>query len=203
MNKEKTVSTVNEIELEPFEAHGFKNAETGEIVIEAKYDFTRGFIGDLADVKLNNKWGYIDKTGKVVVPIIYDQVWQRDGIVIAMLADIVRDKIGMVKEYSNVKYGIIDTNSGDEFVPLQYDEVDVVGMLFYPIMLKVKLNGKYGLIDFTRKEVVPIIYDSIERTSATETDEKITITIRIDGELRSFDYIYETREIVEVLEDKK
>ena len=35
-----------------------------------------GFSEGLAQVLLNGKWGYIDKTGKEVIPCKYDWAWQ-------------------------------------------------------------------------------------------------------------------------------
>jgi hypothetical protein len=46
---------------------GFINTQ-GEFVIPCKYEDARDFSQGLAWVQLNNKWGCIDKEGKVVVP---------------------------------------------------------------------------------------------------------------------------------------
>jgi hypothetical protein len=70
MNMEK----VN-IELETFKydgKYGFKDKNTGKIVIPLKYDDAWLFMEGLASVKLNDKWGFIDKTGEIVVPFNYD-----------------------------------------------------------------------------------------------------------------------------------
>ena len=40
-----------------------------------KYDYAGGFSEGLARVKLNDKLGFIDKTGKQVVPCVYDDAW--------------------------------------------------------------------------------------------------------------------------------
>ncbi|WP_435932419.1 WG repeat-containing protein [Moraxella bovoculi] len=39
------------------------------------YDYVRCLKDGLAIAKKNNKYGYVDKTGKVVVPIQYDETW--------------------------------------------------------------------------------------------------------------------------------
>ena len=56
---------------------GFIEKSTGNFVIACKYDEVGGFIkystGSLAKVKLNGKWGYIDKTGIELVPPIYSR----------------------------------------------------------------------------------------------------------------------------------
>lgn len=38
------------------------------------YDYARDFSEGLVEVKQNGKYGIIDKTGKVVIPLMYDSV---------------------------------------------------------------------------------------------------------------------------------
>src|SRR6185436_13140735 len=47
--------------------YGFK--KDNRIIIAPKYDSAYNFEDHLARVKLNNKWGYIDETGKETIPI--------------------------------------------------------------------------------------------------------------------------------------
>lgn len=44
-------------------------------LIEAKYEDAGQFNEDLAPVKENGKWGYIDETGKTVIPFRYDKAY--------------------------------------------------------------------------------------------------------------------------------
>ena len=44
-------------------------------MIPIKYDKAWSFSEGLANVKLNDKWGFIDKTGKEVIPIKYDDAY--------------------------------------------------------------------------------------------------------------------------------
>src|SRR5690606_31841971 len=44
------------------------------IWIDEKYDSVWEFTEGLAAVYKDDKWGFIDNTGKVVIPIIYDEV---------------------------------------------------------------------------------------------------------------------------------
>ena len=39
------------------------------------YDEAWLFQEGLAPVELNGKWGFIDKTGKLIVPPMYDEAW--------------------------------------------------------------------------------------------------------------------------------
>jgi hypothetical protein len=56
------------------EKYGFLNSEGLEI-IPGKYQFVSGFCNGLAAIKLDNKWGYVDKNNKIVVPIQFDMAW--------------------------------------------------------------------------------------------------------------------------------
>lgn len=59
-------------------AYGFANA-VGEPVIAAQYRATGGFSEGLAAVKSLDKWGYIDKSGKVVIPFIFSVAYSFSG----------------------------------------------------------------------------------------------------------------------------
>ena len=76
MNNKINEFTVKEpvIFITENEKYGFKNPDTNEIVIEPKYDYAEDFVDGLAAVELNGKYGFIDRAGKVVVPIIYDSI---------------------------------------------------------------------------------------------------------------------------------
>ena len=50
-------------------------SKTGEIIIEPKYnDFECGFRNGLWAVQLDNKWGFIDHNGNIVIRFKYDKV---------------------------------------------------------------------------------------------------------------------------------
>ncbi len=40
--------------------------KTGNIIIEDQFELTRPFINGLAKVRLNNKWGYINRQGELI-----------------------------------------------------------------------------------------------------------------------------------------
>ena len=50
--------------------YGYKH--NGRVVIPAKYDDALSFSEGLASVKINGKWGFIDKTDTMVIPAKYD-----------------------------------------------------------------------------------------------------------------------------------
>ena len=72
-----------------------------------KYDDVWDFGEGLAPVKLNGKWGYIDKTGKEVIPCIFDGVIYDNKMFYASF---------------NGKYGCLN-QLGDIIVPFIYDTI--------------------------------------------------------------------------------
>jgi len=84
---------------------GFINNK-GEWVIEPSYDKVRAFVNGLAPVAKDKKWGYIDTTGKVVIPLKFRdaEIFSNDG-----LAPIKNDKL----------WGFINT-SGEQVIADKY-----------------------------------------------------------------------------------
>ena len=94
-----------------------------------KYAWKDEYYEGLASVKLNGKWGFIDKTGKEVIPIKYDN------------AGSFSERLASVK--LNDKWGFID-KTGKEVIPIKYDDV----YSFSEISLAlVKLEGKWFYIN--------------------------------------------------------
>ena len=118
--------------------------ERGKAVIPFLYDEADyfSFTDGLAKVKLNGKYGFIDKTGKEVVPPIYDEI----GF---FLDDLAKVKL-------NGKMGFVD-QTGKEVVPPIYEETGY----FLEGLEKVASNGKYGFIDKKGHVIIPISYDYI------------------------------------------
>ncbi len=68
-----TVKTTSEPTLESFKEnnkYGYK--ANGKIVIPAQYDGADEFREGLAFVSKNEKWGFINQQGEVVIPLQYD-----------------------------------------------------------------------------------------------------------------------------------
>jgi hypothetical protein len=142
-----------------------------------KYDHAMSFNEGLAAVKLNRKWGYIDRTEKEIIPFKYDYTFGfEEGLAVVEL---------------DGKWGYIDT-TGKEVLPLKYDFAwsfngEFQGLALVRIknqchyidrngirwkyeeayylregLAAVKLNGKWGYIDKDKNEVFPLIYDYAE-----------------------------------------
>ena len=112
-------------------------------VVPPMYDSISGFRDGLAWVQLDRKWGFVDKSGEVVVPIIYDNVGSffYEGLAAVML---------------DGKWGFID-KSGSEVVPFIYDIVEE----FHDGLAAVVLGDKWGFIDKTGEVVLPFVYDNV------------------------------------------
>jgi WG containing repeat/Caspase domain len=108
----------------------------------SKYDYTSRFNEELAEVCLNNKCGFINKSGDVVIPLKYNA----NGT--GYFAE------GFATVKLNGKYGFID-KTGKIVIPALYDEVTP----FHEGLATVKLNDKYGYIDETGKVIIPIKYE--------------------------------------------
>ena len=119
---------------------GFADLETREIIIPCRYDFVNAFSDGLAKVKINDKWGFVDKSGCEVVSCKYDSV------------DTFRD--GLAKVKINDKWGFVD-KSGIEVIPCRYDDAHA----FHDGLAYVKKNNKWGYIDKSGCKVIPFKYE--------------------------------------------
>ncbi len=57
---------------------GLKDAQTGKILIEAKYDGMYNISSKNVIVALNGKFGVVDFTGKEIIPVIYKMIYLMD-----------------------------------------------------------------------------------------------------------------------------
>jgi hypothetical protein len=97
-------------------------------------------IATLIPYRKGDKCGYIDKKGKIVIPIQYDD------------ADFFSEGLASVK--INGKWGYVD-KKGNMVVPPVYDDA----WLFSEGLAQVKINGKWGYIDKRGRMVIPAVYD--------------------------------------------
>jgi hypothetical protein len=131
-----------------------------------EYDVKFGFSDGLVWVRLNDKWGLIDETGKEVIPLKYD--------------DIIFFSEGLVWVQLNDKWGLID-RTGKEVISLKYDNIYIED--FPEGLAAVKLDGKWGFIDETGKEIIPVKYDYIGDFSEGFA------TVKLDGKWGFIDEI--------------
>jgi hypothetical protein len=162
---------------------GFKDAE-GNIVTPARYNDLKGFnegyaavntgaeiknvkvvdavifegIGTVpaqyADRLIGGKWGFVDATGKEIVPCRYEYVKDFHHGVAAVNMGGRTEYRGNVLDVSGGKWGFVDA-TGKEIASCKYDEVKE----FSEGLAAVCEKGKWGFIDENANTVVPYIYD--------------------------------------------
>lgn len=121
--------------------YGFINTK-GQEIIPVQYSSAGGFDEGLCPVQKNKKNGFIDKTGKTIIPFMYE--YSGSGF---------HDGIAAVK--LNGKMGYIDKNN-KTVLPFVYEDARSIrdGLAL------VKLNGKYGFINKTGKQVIAATHDN-------------------------------------------
>ena len=105
----------------------------------------------------DNKWGFIDKTGRVVIEPQWDFAWDFSE--------------GLAYVNKDGKYGFID-KTGKVVIEPQWDDA----WSFSEGLARVEKNGKYGFIDKTGKVVIEPQWDSAddfsEGLAVVEKDNK-------------------------------
>ncbi|HVF10819.1 MAG TPA: WG repeat-containing protein [Abditibacteriaceae bacterium] len=96
----------------------------------------------LATVRQGNRWGLIEKTGKVLLPPTYEAI------------SFFSDKAMVIKQAG--KYGLLAI-TGETLVAPQYEAID----RFRRGYATYQSGGKWGALDSTGKELVPAQYDGI------------------------------------------
>ncbi|MBR3162671.1 MAG: WG repeat-containing protein [Clostridia bacterium] len=117
-------------------------------------------------MKENEKFGVIDKSGKTIIDALYDKV------------EIPNPSKDVFICYKNEKGTAMNTNNQQLFA--EYNSISAIDLKnvvtdlpYEKSVLKSEKNGKYGLIDFSGKEIVDTEYDSIEGLSGIEGELQV------------------------------
>ena len=124
-----------------------------KIVLPLKYDVANAFKDGIALVCIQGKYGFINKTGKLVIPAEYDYAYEFYNSELAAVNK------GGVKGGWNVqggKWGFIN-KSGKMIIPLQYDYANA----FSEGLACVMTDKKAGFIDETGKLVIPMMFETM------------------------------------------
>ncbi len=110
-------------------------------------------------IKKNKKYGIEDLNGKIILPIEYDLIEPTEAIQGNVIGN-----VGII--WKEGKCSFVWMSNGDILEPFKYEDIivnknDGKTWLMFSTYL-VKENGKYGCIDFDRKQILPPIYDSID-----------------------------------------
>ena len=129
--------------------YGFINRAGEEVIPPGKYELVGwSFSEGLVQVgKFNgdfNQYGFMDKTGTVIIPMDYANVFSFvDGLAIVRPAD-------------TLLYGVINKN-GKNIIPFEYNST----LPFSSDLFSVRKDDMWGVIDLNGKIVIPLEYDSI------------------------------------------
>lgn len=127
-----------------------------------------------------NKWGVINQDGEEIIAPSYQEM-----IVIPN-----REKDVFICTYNiNEETGTYQTkvlNSKNEQIFTEYEQIEALenidendNVWYEEKILKIKQNGKYGLIDFNGKQLLPAEYDEIAVLNGIEN----SILIKKDGKI--------------------
>jgi len=118
--------------------------KTGKLITEQLFEWSGwSFSEGLLDVKLNGKWGFINREGKMVIPAKYKDA---EGFSEGLAA------VNFNEEKS--QWGFID-KSGNVVIPAQFEE----GWYFKDGLAAIRKNWKYGFIDKQGKIVIEPKFD--------------------------------------------
>ena len=152
--------------------YGFVDTK-GNVVVPLQYDRVDNFSEGLAAVYVNHSYkdsnlvpgftvtvksskiGFVDKTGKEVIPTIYDNissihVWS-DMFSSTTKTGFSEDVVGVEKDG---KWGVIDTQ-GNTVIPFEFERIEG----FSDGLAVIYSGGKHGYIDMQGNIIIPADYD--------------------------------------------
>ena len=154
--------------------------EYGSTVVPIEYDSAEQSENGFICAEKQGQFGLLDSTGKIIIPFDYDEefffcsksIWARKNGKFHLLnpngehitTDVLDEIWSGWNDLSSVRvsgtWGVICEISGKLVVPLVYQQA-------YPIsgqLIKVKQNGKWGLLDHNGSEILPTIYTTINES---------------------------------------
>lgn len=122
----------------------------------------------------NNKWGVIDSSGNTVIDPSYAEmivIPNSKNDIFLCTYDV---------NYETGEYKTKALNSKNEEIFTQYEQIEGIqnndgsnNLWYEENSLKVKQNGKYGVIDFTGKEIISCQYDEITALTGIKNALKV------------------------------
>lgn len=136
---------------------------------------TRTFAVGYYAINDNGKWGVMDTKENIVIQPIYDEM---------IIVPDNSKPLFIITSDVNYETGTFSSKAYDNNKNLLYADYDKVEALYnqdksnnlwYENILKVQKEGKYGLINFDGKEVLPCEYDEIKTIAGTKN---VVLTIK-------------------------
>jgi hypothetical protein len=147
---------------------GYKNKQTGEIVVQPNYTAGSEMMADNTALVLEGrKRGFINDKGEVIIPFMYDD------------ASVFFD--GLARVMKDGKHGYINRKN-ETVIPFTFDFADD----FKNGIARVKKDGKFGWIDLTGKEAIALKYSNAfnfgDGLAPVRTDEGTWGYINLQGQ---------------------
>lgn len=129
---------------------------------------------NLALVRYQNKYGFVDRDSIIVVPMRYDDVYSTitEAVTGTSTSDLINfwnvkwawswDKGQLMSVSKNGKWGYIN-ELGNEVIPIIYDDVRESIVFKGRNLIGVGQNEKYGFVDWEGSVVIPLKYDHVTR----------------------------------------
>ncbi|MBJ2175221.1 WG repeat-containing protein [Aureibaculum sp. A20] len=138
--------THNTIKNKRHSMHGVIDS-LGNIVVPMIYDEVLAYKNGLFRVKKEDKYGFVDYYGKVIIPIEYSYAQHTAS----------SNGLFLVEKSWNQDEYFINLENKKVFTPVGYDEVHP----FLGNRAIVKIKNKYGFINGTGVLVIPLHYDGV------------------------------------------
>ena len=138
--------------MKPFVEKGFWGVvHNGQTIVQPKYEITEIFDQKYIKAKINGKWSLLDKEGKVIIPLKYDDISDIDKETESVFYVVKDEKAGLV----NMK--------GEEITPISYDAISEGEKGVF-----ILTQGNFRGAIFKQKILVSPIYESVS-SYATKT----------------------------------
>lgn len=134
---------------------GYLNIYTGQIVIPAQYQKAWIFSEGLGAVMKDNAIGFINKSGRVVIPFQYPYLETETNTPTRPLSFLFKNGTCAVQNATG-KFGLID-QKGQWVVTPTYDYIENVTRGLHIVTQ----DGQQGVLDSTYNLILPFAYDNI------------------------------------------
>lgn len=185
LNMKKVIATIIAIVVLVMFCMSLKNLLTRDV--EKDQDIST--LTTYFSIYENNKWGVMDNKGNIIIEPTYEEM--------VLIPDENTDLFVCTYNvnYNDETYETKVLNAENEEILTEYENVEVMqntdgsDIWYEKDILRYEANGKYGLIDFEGKEVIPAEYDDIyvldgiEKSIVVEKDGKKGLVSSSTGEI--------------------
>lgn len=119
---------------------------TGKVVISHRFEWALPFYENLARVKANDRWGFIDRSGRVVVPIEY-----RGGFRSERLGSFSEGLAPLAN--GDERYGFVN-RLGRVVIPFIYTDAEMFSEGLAPVSVGTGEAVRWGYIDMAGRQVI-------------------------------------------------